>query len=78
MQEHLLREVIAHIARHLGRATEKLHGGQLITPDGWYAVALICHVHLAEGFIFWQRPEQPRAIRDIAEIIHQHNITFAA
>ncbi len=78
MLENILQGVISVIAKHLGWETSKLHEQQLITPEGWYSLALVCHVHLAEGFIFWRRPEQPRTIREIAEIIFEHNVAFAA
>ncbi len=79
MLEKIRERVFALTARELGVRLNDLSEDHLLTPEGWYYVAIICDVYLVmKGFIFWRLPEGPRRLGDIISEIFQHNAAYAA
>ena len=79
MLEKIRERVFALTARELGVSLVDLSDGHVLNPEGWYHVAIVCDVHLvADGNIFWRRPEAPRTLGDIISEIFQHNAARAA
>ena len=76
--ETIRKKVTEIVAKKVGWPPDQLCDDQMITPEAWYRLALLCHVYLAEGFIFWRRPDAPRRLGDIVETIFHHNAAHAA
>jgi hypothetical protein len=79
MLEKIRERAFALAARELGVSLGDLCEDYVLTPAGWYHVAIVCDVYLvAKGFIFWRRPTEPRRLGDIVLEIFQHNAAHAA
>lgn len=80
MLEKIRQRVFELTARELGVAAGGLHEDHLLTPQGWYHVAIVCDVYLVQSgeLILWRRPEAPRRLGDIILEIFQHNAAHAA
>ena len=80
MLKKIRQRVFELAARELGVRADGLHEDHLLTPQGWYHVAIVCDVYLVESdhLIAWRRPDAPRRLGDIVLEIFHHNAAHAA